>query len=56
MHRLEAVFGKFLDVQGVTGSSPVSSTRKKSRNRNGYGILFCIFLVFSLYIFLVFSL
>ena len=27
MHRLEAVFGKFLDVQGVTGSSPVSSTK-----------------------------
>ena len=36
MHRLEAVFGKFLDVQGVTGSSPVSSTRTKALNRNRF--------------------
>ena len=43
MHRLEAVFGKFLDVQGVTGSSPVSSTKTKTRNRNGYGFFLLYF-------------
>ena len=33
---VHAAFDKFLDVQGVTGSSPVSSTRTKALNRNRF--------------------
>lgn len=32
------VFCTMFDVQGVTGSSPVSSTNKKPRNFNSYGV------------------
>ena len=53
VQRIETCCGKFLDVQGVTGSSPVPSTIKTPRVARLWEFFLCVLGRVSLIFFLI---